>query len=95
MLAAGDMNLTPWGGPTARAASALHVDVNTLFVPLIPTMVACFCFAIFVAWVLGRRERARIGIAALPGLDDVALPLGGMVDTVAPAPPERRPHLLM
>lgn len=94
MLAAGNMNLTPWGGPTARAASALHVDVNTLFVPLIPTMLACFGFAVFVAWVLGRRERARIGIAALPGLDDVAAPVGGMVDTVAPLPPERRPHLL-
>ena len=64
MLAAGNMNLTPWGGPTARAASALHVDVNALFVPLIPTMVACFGFAVFVAWVLGRRERARIGVAA-------------------------------
>ncbi|WP_431271276.1 citrate:proton symporter [Dankookia sp. P2] len=94
MLAAGNMNLTPWGGPTARAASALHVDVNTLFVPLIPTMLACFGFAVFVAWVLGRRERARIGVADLPGLDDVAAPTGGMVDTVAPLPPERRPHLL-
>lgn len=94
MLAAGNMNLTPWGGPTARAASALHVDVNTLFVPLIPTMLACFGFAIFVAWVLGRRERARIGVASLPGLDDVATPLGGTVDTIDPPPPERRPHLL-
>ena len=26
MLAAGNMNLTPWGGPTARAASALMLD---------------------------------------------------------------------
>ncbi|TDH62221.1 citrate transporter [Dankookia rubra] len=94
MLAAGNMNLTPWGGPTARAASALHVDVNALFVPLIPTMVACLGFAVFVAWVLGRRERARIGVVVLPGLDDVATPLGGTVDTVAPLPPERRPHLL-
>jgi CitMHS family citrate-Mg2+:H+ or citrate-Ca2+:H+ symporter len=57
-------------------------------------MVACFGFAVFVAWVLGRRERARIGVVALPGLDDVAAPVGGMVDTVAPLPPERRPHLL-
>ena len=94
MLAAGNMNLTPWGGPTARAASALHVDANTLFVPLIPTMVACFCFALFVAWVLGRRERARIGVATLPGLDEVPAPAGGVVDTVEPLPPERRPHLL-
>ncbi|MBK1661513.1 CitMHS family transporter [Paracraurococcus ruber] len=94
MMAAGNMNLTPWGGPTARAASALHLDANTLFVPLIPTMVACFCFTLFVAWLLGRRERARVGVLDLAQLDDVPAPPGGMVDTVAPAPPERRPHLL-
>jgi CitMHS family citrate-Mg2+:H+ or citrate-Ca2+:H+ symporter len=47
MLAAGNTNLTPWGGPTARAASALHVDVNALFLPLVPTMVGCFLFS---AW---------------------------------------------
>ena len=58
-------------------------------------MVACFCFAVFVAWVLGRRERARVGVAALTGLDNVPSPLGGEVDTVEPLPPERRPHLLM
>ncbi|TCZ64363.1 CitMHS family transporter [Roseicella aquatilis] len=94
MLAAGNMNLTPWGGPTARAASALHVDANALFVPLIPTMVAVLCFAVFVAWVLGRRERARIGVVRLTGLDEVPAPTGGTVDTVEPLPPERRPHLL-
>jgi len=94
MLAAGNMNLTPWGGPTARAASALHVDANALFVPLIPTMVACFGFALFVAWVLGRRERARIGVIDLSELDSVASPVGGEVDTVAPLPAYRRPHLL-
>jgi len=94
MLAAGNMNLTPWGGPTARAASALHVDANALFVPLIPTMIACFGFALFVAWILGRRERARIGTVNLTGLDDVPAPQGGVIDTVEPLPPERRPHLL-
>ena len=94
MLAAGNMNLTPWGGPTARAASALHVDANALFVPLIPTMVACLGFAVFVAWVLGRRERARIGVVSLHDLDGVPAPEGGVIDTVAPLPPERRPHLL-
>lgn len=38
MLASGVMNLTPWGGPTARAASALHVDAGEIFVPLVPVM---------------------------------------------------------
>jgi citrate-Mg2+:H+ or citrate-Ca2+:H+ symporter, CitMHS family len=94
MLAAGNTNLTPWGGPTARAASALHVDVNALFVPLVPTMVGCFLFTLGVAYVLGRRERARLGIVALRGLDEIRAPVGGTVDTIAPLPPERRPRLL-
>ena len=32
MLASGVMNTLPWGGPTARAASALSIDVSTVFV---------------------------------------------------------------
>ncbi|MDQ1080055.1 CitMHS family transporter [Pseudoroseomonas cervicalis] len=94
MLAAGNTNLTPWGGPTARAASALHLDPNALFVPLVPSMIACALTTIGIAWLLGRRERARIGIASLDRLDDVPAPAGGLVDTHDPAPPERRPHLL-
>ena len=39
MLAGGVMNILPWGGPTARAASALNIDVGTVFVPMIPSMV--------------------------------------------------------
>jgi CitMHS family citrate-Mg2+:H+ or citrate-Ca2+:H+ symporter len=39
-LAAGTMNMLPWGGPTARAAVALGVSTRTLFVPLLPAMLA-------------------------------------------------------
>lgn len=31
MLSSGVLNMTPWGGPTARAASALHVDPADIF----------------------------------------------------------------
>lgn len=93
MLAAGNTNLTPWGGPTARAASALHLDPNALFVPLVPTMVACFLFVIGVGYILGRRERARIGVVDLRELEEPT-PLGGVVDTVEPLPSIRRPKLL-
>ncbi|WP_274379295.1 CitMHS family transporter [Teichococcus vastitatis] len=94
MLAAGNTNLTPWGGPTARAASALHLDPNALFVPLVPSMIACALSTIAIAYILGRRERARIGVASLSRLDDVPAPAGGVVDTEAPHPPERRPRLI-
>jgi CitMHS family citrate-Mg2+:H+ or citrate-Ca2+:H+ symporter len=66
MLAGGVMNILPWGGPTARAASALHVDVSTVFVPLIPSMIVGAAWVIFVAYRLGLRERARLGIVAVP-----------------------------
>ncbi len=67
MLAGGVMNILPWGGPTARAASALHVDVSSVFVPLIPAMVVGAAWVLFVAYRLGLRERARLGIiAAVP-----------------------------
>jgi len=38
LLSSGVMNLTPWGGPTARAASALQVDASHVFIPMIPSM---------------------------------------------------------
>jgi CitMHS family citrate-Mg2+:H+ or citrate-Ca2+:H+ symporter len=58
-----------------------------------PTMVACFLFALGVAYILGRRERARIGTLDLRELH-VQAPLGGEVDTAEPLPSERRPKLL-
>lgn len=60
MLASGVMNTLPWGGPTARAASALAIPVDTVFVPLVPAIVAGMAWVVFVAWRLGRAERARI-----------------------------------
>ena len=58
------MNLTPWGGPTGRAAAALHLDPASVFVPLIPTMLAGILGTLGIAWILGRRERARIATGA-------------------------------
>src|SRR5512147_10039 len=60
MQAGGVMNILPWGGPTARAASALRVDARQIFVPLIPAMLAGALWVIFVSYVFGRRERARV-----------------------------------
>lgn len=62
MQASGVMNLLPWGGPTARAASALKVDVGDVFVPMIPAMVASAAWVLFVAYLLGLRERRRLGL---------------------------------
>ncbi|SOY47384.1 Citrate transporter [Cupriavidus taiwanensis] len=65
MMAGGLMNILPWGGPTARAASALGVDVGSLFVPMILPMLVTGMWGMFVAFLLGRRERKRLGNLAL------------------------------
>jgi CitMHS family citrate-Mg2+:H+ or citrate-Ca2+:H+ symporter len=66
MLASGVMNLLPWGGPTARAASALGLPVDAVFLPMIPAMVGGALWVLFVAWRLGVAERARLaGVTAV------------------------------
>ncbi len=65
MLGGGVFNILPWGGPTARAATALGVDVHELFVPMLLPMVAGVAWVLFVAYVLGKRERKRIGMVQL------------------------------
>ena len=63
VLASGVLNITPWGGPTARAASALQIDPAQIFVPMVPAMIVCALFVVFVAYRLGARERGRLGVS--------------------------------
>ncbi|MGX1881900.1 CitMHS family transporter [Streptomyces sp. NPDC055287] len=57
----GVMNTLPWGGPTARAATALKLDAADIFVPMIPALAVGLAFVFVLAYVLGRRERKRLG----------------------------------
>ena len=61
----GVMNTLPWGGPTARAATALKLDAADIFVPMIPALGVGLLFVFVLAYVLGRRERKRIGYLTL------------------------------
>ncbi|KQU45978.1 citrate transporter [Sphingomonas sp. Leaf339] len=88
MTTSGIMNLTPWGGPTARAASALKLDPATLFLPLIPGMIAGLAFLIGLAIWFGRKERTRMGAAGITVTDTFE----GMA--VSQYPEARRPHLI-
>ncbi len=89
MLAGGVFNILPWGGPTARAASALGVDVGRIFVPMIPAMVCSALWVVFVAFILGTRERKRIGVVDLDSTS------GGDESTVHAGDPSiARPKLL-
>jgi citrate-Mg2+:H+ or citrate-Ca2+:H+ symporter, CitMHS family len=62
MLASGVMNMTPWGGPLARAATALKVDPSDIFVPMLPAMFFGVVAVVVFAAVLGLRERRRLGV---------------------------------
>lgn len=49
----GVMNLLPWGGPVARAATVLSMDANDLWHILIPIQIVGLIFNVVVAVLLG------------------------------------------
>lgn len=70
-MANGVMNTLPWGGPTARAATALKVSAGDIFVPMIPALAVGMLAVLVLSYVLGRRERRRLGVLTL---DEVLVP---------------------
>ncbi|WP_327307520.1 citrate:proton symporter [Streptomyces sp. NBC_01298] len=62
----GVMNTLPWGGPTARAATALKLDAGDIFAPMIPALAVGLLFVFGLAYVLGLKERRRLGLLTLP-----------------------------
>ncbi|MEU9981479.1 citrate:proton symporter [Streptomyces sp. NPDC050856] len=84
----GVMNTLPWGGPTARAATALKLDAGDIFVPMIPALGAGLVFVLALAYVLGRRERGRVGHLTL---DEAQEPRSETVLVAAGGGGEERP----
>ncbi|TAP44338.1 CitMHS family transporter [Arthrobacter sp. S39] len=84
-LANGTMNILPWGGPTARAATALKLDVNDVFVPMIPSLIAGLVVVFAFSWLLGLQERNRLRATApeIWGVPDTAEEFDG--GTAAPS----------
>ncbi len=79
-LANGTMNILPWGGPTARAATALKLDVNDVFVPMIPSLIAGLVVVFVFAWLLGLQERNRLRAVAPEIWDPAGTFDGGTFD---------------
>jgi CitMHS family citrate-Mg2+:H+ or citrate-Ca2+:H+ symporter len=73
-LANGTMNILPWGGPTARAATALKLDVNDVFVPMVPSLIVGLIVVLVFSWLLGLQERNRLRTTAPEIWGDVANP---------------------
>ena len=72
-LAAGIMNIMPWGGPTIRAATAIsglgyEVTAAQLWVGIMPSWIIGIVMALLCSAWLGKKEAKRIaaGIAADP-----------------------------
>ena len=66
-LAAGVMNMLPWGGPTLRAAAALKIPVMEVFNPMLPALAVGLAYVMAVAYALGRREELRLSRQATAG----------------------------
>ncbi len=87
-MAAGTMNILPWGGPTLRAANALQVDVvKDLFLPVLPAVVVGLVCVIIFAALLGLREKRRLGDVVLNKVEYKAAELTDEEKALA------RPHL--
>lgn len=93
MLAGGVMNITPWGGPTARAMSALHLDASQLFTPIIPGMIVAACWVLAVAYILGRRERKRVG-SSYSLLNEIEPVVKAEIAASLEVTDYKRPHLI-
>ena len=95
MLAVSIMSgMTPWGGPATRAIASLGLDANEFFIPLIPTMIAGMASILFIAYVLGVKERVRLGVIVLEEIPRETLAMSGIAaTTVALKEDLKRPKL--
>lgn len=73
LLSIGVMNMLPWGGPTARAISSLHLQTEDVFIPIIPAMIAGIIFALAVAVILGNRSKKHIHSATDIDTEDIQM----------------------
>lgn len=67
----GVMNLLPWGGPTARAATVISMDANALWQILIPVQLVGCVFNIVIAVLLGMMA-VKMGAGAGKGQEVAA-----------------------
>jgi CitMHS family citrate-Mg2+:H+ or citrate-Ca2+:H+ symporter len=65
-MAAGVMNVVPWGGPTLRAAAALRLPVSEIFNPMLPVLAVGLLYVLGASYLLGRREERRLALVG-PG----------------------------
>ena len=72
------LNLLPWGGPTARVITVLNLNESEVLRGLVPMMVAATIYMLVVAYIMGQKERKRIGIIHFT--DDTLLEMTTITD---------------
>jgi len=61
-LAAGTMNMVPWGGPTMRAATALEVPLMELYAPMVIPQLCGLLAGLAICVMFGLKEKKRLGV---------------------------------
>ncbi|GIO23967.1 CitMHS family transporter [Oceanobacillus sp. J11TS1] len=59
-LSASVINMIPWGGPSARAATVIEMDLIEYYLPLIPVQAIGAVLILVLAAFLGYREKRKI-----------------------------------
>jgi CitMHS family citrate-Mg2+:H+ or citrate-Ca2+:H+ symporter len=89
------MNFVPWGGPAARAATAVQADLNDVFLPLLPAMAIGLSAVLLMAWHFGLQERRRLAVVA-PTDARAAIGAGAPLPSLPESQQDesaRKPHL--
>lgn len=82
-------NMFPWAAPTARVLAALKLDAAEIFNPLVPVIICGFAYIALMGYVLGKKERARLGVIQIEDsmIDGIAK------EVVSKNPEFKRPKL--
>jgi citrate-Mg2+:H+ or citrate-Ca2+:H+ symporter, CitMHS family len=89
----GIFNQLPWGGPLVANATALGVEMGPLFTKILPGMLVAEVYVIFAAYLIGKKERARLNYD--PANSDLVTPehIEEMVSSVKNFEPDfKRPQ---
>lgn len=89
----GITTLVPWGGPAGRVASVLDLDPTDLYLAMLPGMIVSLLYVVFVAYFIGKKERARFRIEETQAMmaaavEDVMIKNSSMEDAL------KRPKLI-
>jgi CitMHS family citrate-Mg2+:H+ or citrate-Ca2+:H+ symporter len=86
-------NASPWGGPTTRTMAVLQLGLEDLFIPMLPAYGIGAVWVLFVAYILGTKERKRLGYVKTAD-NRVSDPVGMSVLLENQDPALLRPNLI-